>query len=96
MDLDYLLADNYSKLFGGWLAGAEVFNGTLEQLQAYCAVDQPDDTERPGDLVYKYPTGKAGWERTAAHLKPMLSDVREGTPAAQPRCRGRRLFLQAT
>ena len=101
-DVTFLLQQSYDAQLNSWLDNAEVFNGTLEQLQAYCAVDQPDDTEHTGDLVYKYPAGTAGWENTAKFLKPMLGDVREGTPRgsyrghAIVRCRGRRLFLRAS
>jgi hypothetical protein len=79
----------------------QVWEGSLEQLQAYCAIDQPDDTERPWDLVYRYPGTKQGFESTAKYLKPMMGDVREGTPRGSyfrhlvVRCRGRRLFLRA-
>jgi hypothetical protein len=84
---------------------AEVWTGSLDELQSYCDVTLPDDTaEHPGDMVYKYPRGpplKPGFEETAKYLKPMMGDVREGTPRGSykghivVRCRGRRLFLRA-
>lgn len=79
----------------------QVFEGTLDELQNYCAVHKPDDAERTWDLVYKYPGTKEGFTQTAKYLKPMMGDVREGTPRGSykmnlvVRCRGRRLFLRA-
>jgi hypothetical protein len=100
MDLDFLLGDNYTAALTSWMDQAQVYNGTVEELQAYCDAGQPDHADT-SDLVFKYPKGANGWTRTANHLKPMLSDVREGTPRctyhghAIVRCRGRRLFLRA-
>jgi hypothetical protein len=82
---------------------AEVWTGSLDELQAYCNITLPDETaEHPTDMVYKYPAGRAGFEATAKYLKPMMGDVREGTPRGSykghliVRCRGRRLYLRAT
>lgn len=100
-NLDFLLQSNYSALYNGWLDSAEVWKGTLLELQSYCAIEQPDDEANPGDFVYRYPAGKLGYEEAARHLMPMKGDVREGTPRASwrghvvVRCRGRRLFLRA-
>lgn len=52
--------------------------------------------------VCRYPGNKVGYELTAKYLKPMMGDVREGTPRGSyklnlvVRCRGRRLFLRAS
>lgn len=52
--------------------------------------------------VCRYPGNKVGYESTAKYLKPMMGDVREGTPRGSyklnlvVRCRGRRLFLRAS
>lgn len=78
-----------------------MFEGTRDELQEYCTVTKPEDTERTWDLVYKYPGTQQGFTKTAKYLKPMMGDCREGTPRGSfminliVRCRGRRLFLQA-
>jgi hypothetical protein len=100
MNLDFLLGDNYTAALTSWMDHAQAYNGTVEELQAYCAVGQPDHVDA-SDLVFTYPKGADGWTHTTKHLKPMLGDVREGTPRctyhghAIVRCRGRRLFLRA-
>lgn len=100
--LDYLLQSNYGPMYTAWMDAAEVWNGTITDLQSYCNVTQPDDDSQPGDLVYRYPAGKKGYEDTAKYLKPMMGDVREGSPRGSyqghvvVRCRGRRLFLRAS
>jgi hypothetical protein len=94
------LGDNYTTALTSWMDQAQAYNGTVEELQAYCDVGQPDHADT-SDLLFKYPKGANGWIRTANNLKPMLSDVREGTPRctyhghAIVGCRGRRLFLRA-
>lgn len=98
-DISYLKQENYNPLLQKWVSEAELFNGTLAQLQQYCAVDLAEDTEHTGDLVIRYGGGPQGFTEAAKHLPPMMTDSREGFPRGSyqgtvtVRCRGRRLFI---
>lgn len=102
-NLSYLLQEQYAPLMQQWLSNAQPFEGSLAELEQYCNVsNQGPREEKPepaGDLLLHYPSTAAGWTNTTLALKPMMTDMREGSPrgsykgTVMVRCRGRRLFL---
>lgn len=100
--MPHLKLDIYTATLKEWVRAAQPFKGSLDDLEAYCAADAPEDTEETEDMVVRYTYTPEGWANMAKRLKPMRPDMREGVPRGafqrtiMVRCRGRRLFLTPT
>lgn len=79
-DLYHLQKDRYAQLMQSWLAGAVRLDAvTVNQLGAFCAVDQPPDTD-PRDMLVLYKDNEH-FSNLALQLPPMMWDISYGVRA---------------